>query len=215
MLKLERLRFQYQQTDMDYDFSLNAASGEVIGIMGASGSGKSTLLELIAGFLQPSSGEMLWNDVTFDEMPPGKRPTTVLFQNHNLFEHLTAIQNVALGLNPHGKMTSTDAALILETLKRVGLEGKEHQVASTLSGGQQQRVALARAFVRSQPIVLLDEPFTGLDDDSKESTLELVSKLATEGAKCVLMVTHDASDCDAIADHQYLVEQGRLRKINQ
>ena len=210
MLKLDGVKFQHGGTGTEYDFSLAANPGEVIGIMGASGSGKSTLLDLVAGFQVPEGGTIRWQNADIASLPPEKRPMTILFQNHNLFDHLSAARNVAIGLNAAKRVSGPENKLIYDALSQVGLEGKETQRASTLSGGQQQRVALARSIVRNKPLLLLDEPFSGLDEDTKLEMLALVKELAATQNRCVLMVTHDRADCAAIATRQYVVESGKL-----
>ena len=210
MLKLDQLTFHYKGSPDKYEFNLEVQPGEIIAIMGESGSGKSTLLELIAGFLIADGGELTWQGKDLTPLPPELRPVTTLFQNHNLFEHLSASRNVALGLK--GKV---DPSIVEEALKKVGLAGLENQIANTMSGGQQQRVALARALVRDAPVLLLDEPFSGLDDTNKAAMLALIEKLAKEEQRCVLMVTHDQSDCDAIATRQYRVIDRQLVTTQQ
>lgn len=208
MLKLDHVTFRHKGASLTYDFSLEASPQEIIAITGESGSGKTTLLELIAGFLIADGGTMTWQGDDLKALPPERRPITTLFQNHNLFEHLTASRNIALGIEGH-VVSST----IEDALKKVGLAGLENQKASTMSGGQQQRVALARTFVRDTPILLLDEPFNGLDDTNKAEMLSLIKTLAKKENRCVLMITHDQSDCDAIATRQFKVENGKLVSV--
>lgn len=208
MLKLDHLAFRHKGASLTYDFSLEASPREIIAITGESGSGKTTLLELIAGFLIADGGGMTWQGDDLKTLPPEQRPITILFQNHNLFEHLTAGRNIALGIK--GQIAPST---IEDALKKVGLAGLENQKASTMSGGQQQRVALARTFVRDTPILLLDEPFNGLDEANKAEMLSLIKTLAEKENRCVLMITHDQSDCDAIATKQFKVENGKLVSV--
>lgn len=205
MLKLDHLTFTHLGAERGYRFSLEIAPGEIASVMGESGSGKSTLLELIAGFLISDGGEMTMEGIDLLPLPPERRPVTTLFQKHNLFEHLSVIANIALGIKG-----AVDSAKISNTLDKVGLAGLENQKASTLSGGQQQRVALARTMVRDTPILLLDEPFNGLDDENRVQMLNLIKWMALHQKRCVIMVTHDQSDCDAIADQQYRMDDGQL-----
>jgi len=198
MLKLDRVTFRHRGTAATYDFSMEATPGEIVAVMGESGSGKSTLLDLISGFLLPISGTLTWKGTDLIALPPERRPVTVLFQNHNLFEHLTAAANVALGINPSGRTNDSQKKIIRDALEVVGLKGFESKRASTLSGGQQQRVALARSLARDTPILLLDEPFTGLDEKTKADMLELITQIAQERRRCVLMVTHDRDDARGV-----------------
>ena len=208
MLKIHNLTFRYQNSEPLYQFDLEAQPGEIIGIQGESGSGKSTLLDLLTGFLMPLDGAVFWQDENIVPLPPEHRPVNIVFQRNNLFEHLTAEHNVRLGLGPSENSKGHD--IVYGALARVGLAGKELQKASTLSGGQQQRVALARAIVRNKPLLLLDEPFNGLDESNREDMLSLIKGLAENGDRTVLMVTHEKSDCEAIASRSFIVDEGQL-----
>lgn len=200
MLTIENLHFRYGEKSPLFMFDLSAQSGEIIGILGKSGSGKSTLLDLIAGFQKPFMGRLEWQGDDLTQLPPEARPVTILFQSHNLFEHLTALENVALGIDTQLKMSDEVKAKATKALADVGLSGFENKQAQYLSGGQKQRVALARSLARERPILLLDEPFNGLDDETKSECLLLTQRLAKEQNCVVLMITHDVDDCDKIAD---------------
>ena len=208
MLRLEQLRYRHSGAQQSWCFDLEAQSGTVTAISGASGCGKSTLLELIAGLLLPQSGALLWNSQNLLSLPAGQRPVSILFQQHNLFEHLSALDNVLLG---HvGKREQSARSAALSALKEMGLADFAHARADTLSGGQMQRVALARTLVRRSAIILLDEPFSALDDDTRQSVRPLVRALADKHHCCVLMVTHDMRDSDAVADSHLVVRNGAL-----
>jgi thiamine transport system ATP-binding protein len=215
MLKLEALAFHHrdQQGDQDYRFDLTARAGEIVGLTGRSGSGKSTCLDLIAGFLTPTAGGILVGDTYITGQAPGQRPVTILFQNNNLFEHLRVADNVALGLNPSLKLTAAESDRVEEALSKVGLDGMAKRAAATLSGGEQQRVALARSLVADKPVLLLDEPFSALDIDTRDDMLALVRRIVTERKLTCLMVTHDVRDCDQVADRRYqmVVDNGNRR----
>jgi thiamine transport system ATP-binding protein len=212
MLHVDEVTYAYRhdgQTET-YRYTLEAKAGEVVGILGASGSGKSTLLDLIAGFLPPQSGSIRLGGNPIDTLPPEKRPVTILFQHHNLFEHLTAEQNLLIGLHGNTRGTSEEHAHARAVLDELGIADQADKVVTQLSGGQQQRVALGRALLRDRPILLLDEPFTGLDPATRADVLHLVRTLTTERKLHTLMVTHDRSDCDAIADRVYHMKEGNL-----
>ncbi|MFK5881010.1 MAG: ATP-binding cassette domain-containing protein [Sulfurospirillum sp.] len=207
MLRVDRVVYNYKDEDR-YDFSLDAKKGEVVGIIGASGNGKSTLLDLVAGFLSPVGGKITLDEKDLTHLPPEKRPVTILFQNYNLFEHLSVERNVLLGIS--GSCKNNILKKVYEILKEVGLEGFEKKIASTLSGGQQQRVALARSLLRNKPVLLLDEPFTGLDFNTREHMLKLVKNITKTKQICTIMVTHELDDCKKIADKTYEVKNGKL-----
>lgn len=212
MLRLESVRFRYPGSDTSYDFSMQVAAGKITCISGRSGSGKSTLLDLIAGFLKPVDGNLMWRDINFTQLSPDKRPVTTVFQQHNLFEHRNALDNVVVGINPKIPKKGRDAELAASALKSVGLQDFIQTRVSLLSGGQQQRVAIARAILRDTGVILLDEPFSALDQETRADMLQLVRTLATEKARAVIMVTHDLRDCAAIADSHYEIEHGQLHE---
>ncbi|MEO7222048.1 MAG: ATP-binding cassette domain-containing protein [Devosia sp.] len=205
MLALESVTFGYGPTP-SYDFTMEAMAGEITAIRGASGSGKSTLLDLVAGFLEPAAGAIRIDGDKVNALPPEQRPVSILSQSETLFEHLTAVRNVALGLPDH------DAARVAAALAELGLSDLANQRAATLSGGQKQRVALARTLLRDKPVLLLDEPFSALDDETRATTRSLVQSLTRKQKWATVLVTHHADDISAIADSVYRLEAGRLAR---
>lgn len=189
---------------------MSVQAGEIVAILGQSGSGKSTLLDLIAGFLYASSGSIKWDENDLTHLPVEQRPMTILFQNHNLFEHLTVRKNILLGVSKVLKEATEDVHKVQSILKEVGLDPYEHTLASLLSGGQQQRVALARVLIRREPILLLDEPFTGLDQDTRIEMLDLVKKITIENNLHTIIVTHELQDAKRIANSVYRVQNHTL-----
>ena len=205
MLTLEDVTFAYVGTPYTYRLTMTAPAGEVTAVRGASGAGKSTLLDLIAGFLVPTSGLIRVDGRTINALPPEQRPVSILFQSETLFEHLSAGRNVALGL------PRPDTARVAAALTEVGLPDVGSQLAATLSGGQKQRVALARTLLRNKPVLLLDEPFSALDDETRAATRTLVQDLTRKHKWATVLVTHHADDIAAIADRLYVLENGALR----
>ncbi|MDP5306558.1 thiamine ABC transporter ATP-binding protein [Paracoccus spongiarum] len=194
------------------DFTLTAdlavPDGARVAVIGASGSGKSTLLALVAGFLPPDRGRILWQGRDLAGVPPGERPLSVLFQDQNLFPHLDVAQNVGLGLRPDLRLDPAQRQRVGEVLTAVGLSGHERRRPASLSGGQQGRVALARVLLRARPILLLDEPFAALGPALKAEMLELVGRIATQTGATVLMVTHDPRDAARFAPQTILIDAG-------
>lgn len=205
-LTLDALVLSQPPFRLTADWSL--PPGSRVALIGPSGAGKSTLLSALAGFFAPTSGRILWQGQDITPQPPAQRPVSILFQDQNLFPHLTLAQNLGLGLNPRLRLTEADRARITETLARVGLAGMEGRKPGQLSGGQQGRAALARALLRARPILLLDEPFAALGPALKAEMLDLVAETATETGALTLLVTHDPEDAIRFADQTVLVADG-------
>ncbi|MGL4319550.1 MAG: ATP-binding cassette domain-containing protein, partial [Paracoccaceae bacterium] len=179
-----------------------------VAIIGPSGAGKSSLLMAIAGFLTPKSGQICWAGQALGPIAPGKRPVSILFQDQNLFPHLTIARNLALGLNPCLQLDAADWARIDAVLDRVGLSGMGTRRPADLSGGQQGRAALARALLRARPLLLLDEPFAALGPALKADMLALVAEVVAESHATLLMVTHDPEDARTHSDLTVFIADG-------
>ena len=185
-----------------------AAAGERIAVMGPSGSGKSTLLSAIAGFLTPNAGTIRWSGQDLALLEPGARPVTILFQDQNLFPHLTLAQNLGLGLRPDLRLSSEQRAQVEQALERVGLAGMGARRPAQLSGGQASRAALARALLRARPILLLDEPFAALGPALRREMLALVDEVAATTGALVILVTHDPDDARTFASRTAFIADG-------
>ena len=212
MLRTADLVFAHPGQETPYHFSLEARPGEVTAISGASGSGKSTLLDLLAGFIAPVSGSLTLDGKDLLLAPPEARPVSLLLQADNLFEHLSAEDNAVLGL-PRGTQKAIGHQRVAEALAEVGLVGFEAKQAANLSGGQKQRVALARTLLRDRPVLLLDEPFSALDDETRRTTRELVGDLTRRHGWHTVLVSHHADDIAALAAAHYRIVQGRLERV--
>ncbi|MEP3334325.1 ATP-binding cassette domain-containing protein [Sedimentitalea sp.] len=206
MLKLEKLVINNGGFELSADFTLTA--GSKVAIIGPSGAGKSTLIGGIAGFHPIASGRLNWNGETITDAAPGARPLAMLFQDGNLFPHLTIAQNVGLGLNPDLRLSASQWEQVNQALARVGLEGMGTRKPAALSGGQQSRAALARVLIQGRPLLLLDEPFAALGPALKAEMLDLVDTLVAETGATLLMVSHDPQDARRIADQVILVAVG-------
>ncbi|MEF3046064.1 thiamine ABC transporter ATP-binding protein [Pseudotabrizicola sp. L79] len=206
MLHLDRVVIEQDGFRLTADWQVPA--GARVAIIGPSGAGKSTLLSVIAGFLVPVQGRVLWSGQDLARVLPGARPLSVLFQDQNLFPHLTVAQNLGLGLRPDLRLSAQQQAQVDAALGRVGLAGTGARRPGALSGGQMGRAALARALLRARPLLLLDEPFAALGPALKAEMLALVQEVAGEAGATVLMVTHDPKDALAFADQTILVADG-------
>ncbi|MEQ9257480.1 MAG: ATP-binding cassette domain-containing protein [Roseovarius sp.] len=207
MLRLENCLIENGDFRLAADLSVEA--GRFVAVLGPSGEGKTTLLEAIAGFLPVTQGSISWNGTPLGDTHPGDRPVAMLFQEENLFPHLTAAQNVGLGLKPNLRLTASELAQVAEALERVGLSGLEARKPGALSGGQRARVALARLMVQRRALFLLDEPFAALGPALKAEMLGLVADLARESGATVLMVSHDPGDARLVADEVIFVDGGQ------
>ncbi|MCW8843876.1 MAG: ATP-binding cassette domain-containing protein [Rhodobacteraceae bacterium] len=207
MLTLENVMIRQGDFTLGADLSIDA--GARVAVIGPSGAGKSTLLALIAGFFAPDSGRIVWNgrDMTGDA--PGARPVAMVFQDNNLFPHMTVAENVGLGLRPDLRLGPEEKARVEEALGRVDLGGYDGRKPAALSGGQQSRAALARVLVQDRPFVLLDEPFAALGPALKAEMLDLLQEVLETTGAGLLMVSHDPDDARRIAPQTILVADGR------
>lgn len=206
MLTLERVLIRQDDFRLAADWSVPASSR--VAVIGPSGAGKSTLLAAIAGFIAPAAGRILWKGRDLGPHAPGERPLSILFQDQNLFPHLTVAQNLGLGLRPDLRLTAGEDERVKEALARTGLEGLGRRRPGQLSGGQASRAALARALLRRRPLLLLDEPFAALGPALKAEMLELVAEVADEARSAVLLVTHDPTDARRFATLAITVADG-------
>jgi thiamine transport system ATP-binding protein len=206
VLQLDHVRLH--QGDFHLAADWTAQAGDRIAVIGPSGAGKSTLLAAIAGFLPLSGGALRWCGQDLAPVPPGKRPVTILFQDQNLFPHLTVVQNLGLGVRPDLRLSGDDHQRIAKAMDRMGLAGLGGRRPSQLSGGQASRVALARALLRARPILLLDEPFAALGPGLRAEMLALVCEVADATGATVLMVTHDPMDARLLRGATSFVADG-------
>lgn len=188
---------------------LAVPAGARIAVMGPSGAGKSTLLGGIGGFYDLIAGRILWGDRDIGTLPPGQRPCATLFQDGNLFPHMTVEDNVGLGIDPSLRLGAEARARVAQALDLVGLDGMGARRPAQLSGGQQSRAALARVLVQGRPLLLLDEPFSALGPALKDEMLDLVAQIAGDTGATLLMVTHDPADAQRIAEGVIVVADGR------
>ncbi len=208
MIELDNLTYVYDHQPMN--FSLCAAAGERIAVLGPSGAGKSTLMSLIAGFLRPDDGRIVLDGRDHTRTAPAQRPVSMLFQENNLFAHLTIAQNMGLGLDPGLRLNREQKEKLAQIARQVGIEDCLTRLPARLSGGQRQRAALARCLVRHQPILLLDEPFSALDPALRGEMLQLLERVCGEQNLTLLMVSHNLDDAARIAQRVLLVSDGRF-----
>jgi iron(III) transport system ATP-binding protein len=211
-LKLDDLTRTYGDAVALAGISLDVAPGEIVCLLGPSGCGKTTLLRLISGIERPTSGRVLINDREVAgpkiHVPPDRRSVGLMFQDFALFPHLNILDNVAFGLMPLDKDERERAARSI--LERVGLGAFANAYPSTLSGGQQQRVALARAIVPRPAVMLMDEPFSGLDIQLRDAMQEETLALLRETRATSLIVTHNPEEAMRLGDRIVVLRAGRI-----
>lgn len=208
MIRLDNVFLADDALPMTFD--LQVAAGERIAIVGPSGAGKSTLLNLIAGFVLPTQGNIWLNGENHTRSAPYERPVSMLFQENNLFPHLTVQQNLALSLKTSLKLTALEQDQIERVADAVGLTSFLSRLPNSLSGGQKQRVALARCLLRDKPILLLDEPFSALDPELRMEMLNLIDELCHSKKLTLLLVTHQPSELTGKVDRMLRIENGRI-----
>lgn len=209
MLRLETVTLGFEGFTLTADLSV--PKGARLAILGPSGGGKTTLLSAIAGFLRPDTGRVLMDGQDVTDWPVQDRPLSILFQEGNLFPHLTAFDNVALGVKPNLKLDEEDRADVTRALDQVGLGDRGDRKPGDLSGGQRSRVALARMLLRRKPLALLDEPFAALDPGLKREMLALVGDLCAAEDLTLVMVSHDLRDAERLCTDLCLLEDGSIK----
>jgi len=196
-----------------HDIDLSIRRGELFVLLGASGSGKTTLLRMLAGFEQPTAGEILLEGSSLIGLPANQRPFNMMFQSYALFPHMTVEQNVAFGLQQDGKGRAEIAARVTEMLECVQMTPYRRRKPHQLSGGQQQRVALARCLAKRPKLLLLDEPMAALDKNLRSRMqLEVANIIESLGVTCV-MVTHDQDAAMTMADRIAIMDGGRILQV--
>jgi thiamine transport system ATP-binding protein len=206
-LRAEQIGVRFDTTDVLRQATLRVDHSEVVALLGPSGSGKTTLLRVIAGILRPDSGTV-WigtNDMT--SLPSHQRGVGLVFQDNQLFPHMSTIDNVAYGLRVAGvgKVERQERGAVW--LDRVGLAGFERRSVTELSGGEAKRVALARTLATEPSVVLLDEPLTGLDRELRDHLATQLAQLLVEHSITAVLVTHDPAEADVIASRSVRMDQ--------
>ncbi len=197
------------------ELSLRVEEGELVALLGPSGCGKTTALRLIAGLLDPTSGDIAFDGESVLRVPPEKRGAVMVFQGHLLFPFMSVAENVAFGLKMRGVGREETRRRVAEALALVQLSGLEGRWADELSGGQRQRVALARALVVRPKLLLLDEPLSNLDPELREELRTEITRLQKQVGITTLFVTHDQSEAVAVTDRVALMMEGTVIQVGR
>lgn len=213
LLRILNVAKRFGPRDVLRGISLDIAAGEFLTLLGESGSGKTTMLRLIAGFEQPSSGEIWMSNERLDLLPPYRRRVNTVFQHYALFPHLTVRENIAYGLRVRRVAKSEIAGRVEEALAMVKMTEYASTAPAKLSGGQQQRIALARALVNRPQLLLLDEPLSALDANLRKQMQSELKALQREVGITFLFVTHDQEEAMALSDRIALLRDGGLEQV--
>ncbi|AOB28763.1 MULTISPECIES: ABC transporter ATP-binding protein [Bordetella] len=213
ILSIRALTRRYGAVTALDNINLDVAQGEFLALLGPSGCGKTTLLRCIAGFAQPSSGEVLIESRAVQGVPAHRRPVNTVFQNYALFPHMTVAANVAYGLQRAGVGKAETATRVAEMLELVGLPDHGARYPAQLSGGQQQRVALARAIVNRPKVLLLDEPLGALDLKLRKHMQIELKRLQEQLGITFVFVTHDQEEALVMANRIAVMNAGRIEQI--
>ena len=205
-----KLNFSLKESYLTISTNISLEPEKIYAVVGPSGAGKSTFLNLISGFASISSGSIIWNEQEISHLPPAKRSVSILFQDNNLFPHLSVWRNLALAVTHWPKISRDNEEKLKAVMSEVGILGLENRKPSELSGGQQSRVALARVLLQKNKILLLDEPFSALGPSLKDQMLELIKKIAKNKNLLVLMVTHEPADAKKVASQTLVVKDKKV-----
>ena len=216
MLQFSEIGHAYNKKISVRDISFNVDPGEVVSLLGPSGCGKTTLLRLAAGLEKPISGKIFLNNRLISSSsnitPPENRGVGYMFQDYALFPHLTVLQNVIFGLSVDKEMALRRAVQVLEELS---IDSFKDMYPHELSGGQQQRVALARALAPKPNVILLDEPYAGLDSRLRERIRDQMLHVLKASEAAALMVTHDAEEAMFMSDRIVVLSEGNIVQIGR
>jgi ABC-type Fe3+/spermidine/putrescine transport system ATPase subunit len=213
MLELRHIHQHYGNQPLLTDVSIQVAAGEILALLGPSGSGKSTLLNIAAGLQKPDAGSVWFGGVDISAAPPEQRHFALMFQDFALFPHLNVQDNVAFGLVEQRLPKSAARAQAMRMLDVFGLTTLAQRKVWNLSGGEQQRVALARALITNPRALLLDEPFSALDADLRQSLREEFKARIEAAGIPTLLVTHDASEARSMATRAVRLQRHRLESL--
>ena len=218
LIRLSNCSMAFDENVVLHDITLSIDDQEFLTLLGPSGCGKTTMLRIIGGFLKPTSGDVFFNGVRINDVPPHKRMVNTVFQKYALFTHLNVFENIAFGLKlqrPDGKKIHKDEIhdRVMEMLEVVSLKGFDKRSVSTLSGGQQQRVAIARALVNRPKVLLLDEPLGALDMRLRKDMQNELKRIQQMAGITFVYVTHDQEEALAMSDTVVVIEAGVIQQI--
>ena len=208
MLKVKQLKYKFDKTTFEFNFDVT--DNNIVGVIGKSGSGKSTLFNLLAGFLKPNNGSIFLNENNITYLKPPERNISILFQDHNNFNHLTIFENIILGIDPDMKQNQNNFKIVKNIMKKVSLNIDLNKKVSDLSGGEQQRVSIARSLLRKKSLFLLDEPFNSLDPGLRKTLYEDVKKMSLNNRLITLISSHLIDELKNVTDKFLFINKGKI-----
>ena len=209
MLILDKLTCSFGS--FDTNFNLEICKTGIVGVVGRSGSGKSTLLNLIAGFIEPQSGKIIYKNSKLNGLDPSQRDLSILFQNFNNFDHLSIFQNIILGIDPQMRKTSHNLKIVKDILKKLSIKIHMDTQLNLLSGGEQQRVSIARCLIRKKSLLLLDEPFNSLDPSLRNNLYkDVVSMTKKTPNQLTLISSHLIEELKKVTNSFVFLHKGRI-----
>ena len=209
MLKIDKLTCSFGS--FDTNFNLKILTSGIVGVVGRSGSGKSTLLNLIAGFIEPQSGQIIYNASNLNDLEPSQRDLSILFQNFNNFDHLSIFENIILGIDPRMRKTKDNLRIVRDILKKLSINLDMETKLNLLSGGEQQRVSIARCLIRKKSLLLLDEPFNSLDPGLRNNLYKDVVSMAKKTPnQLTLISSHLIEELKKITNSFIFLHKGRI-----
>lgn len=208
MLKVNKIKFLFGKSSFEFNFQLT--SSQIIGVVGKSGSGKSTLFNLLAGFLMPQNGTIYFDNKNITNLKPYDRDMTIMFQEHNNFNHLSIFENIILGVDSDMKKSPANLKIVRDIIKKVSLKIDINKKVSDLSGGEQQRVTIARCLLRKKSLLLLDEPFNALDPGLRKNLYDDIKKISISHKFTTLISSHLIDEMRNVTDNFLFIDKGKI-----
>lgn len=215
MIEIKNLNCYYNRQLAVEDVNLFIEEGEMVSLVGPSGCGKTTLLRSICGLQEEVEGDILISGKSVIDLPPHKRSTLMVFQEYLLYPHLTVVENIGFGLKMQGIKKRERLKRVMPFISKMGLDGLEKRYPNELSGGQRQRVALARALAVEPKVLLLDEPFSNLDEQLREEMRRFVCELQEELKITTIFVTHDIEEALMSSRRVVVMQEGQVQQIGK
>ena len=213
LIELKNIVVEFDGERILDDLSLSIRDGEFVTLLGSSGCGKTTTLRIIAGFIEPDEGQVLFGSKDISGVPPYKREVNTIFQRYALFPHYNVFENIAYGLRVRKTPEPVIREEVAKMLKLIGLEGFEKRNVTKLSGGQQQRVAIARALILKPKVLLLDEPLAALDLKLRKDMQNELKTIQKQLGITFIYVTHDQEEALSMSDTVVVMNKGKIQQI--